>query len=243
MTTSTPTTPAAIVTGAGSGVGRDTAILLAECGYHVLLVARSADKLDAAAELAREDAAEGVRVETMPADLLDPAAAPRVVERARELFGRVDALCNIAGGAPLLPIEKLTPAITRDCLAINLEAPALLTAACWPLFRQQKSGVVVNVSSMASVDPFPGFAIYAAAKVGLNMLTRCTASEGKRINVTAVAIAPGAIETPMLRQNFNEKVIPADKCLDPVTVAALIRDCVTGTRDFTPGETILLPGP
>ena len=86
---------------------------------------------------------------------------------------------------------------------------------------------MVNVSSMASIDPFPGFATYAAAKIG----------------VKAVAVAPGAVETPMLRSMFNEQMIPKDKALSPEQVAKIITDCITGERAFTSGETIAVPSP
>ncbi len=98
---------------------------------------------------------------------------------------------------------------------------------------------MVNVSSMASIDPFPGFSIYAASKLAVNMFTRCIAQEGLR----AVAIAPGAVETPMLRGLFDESVIPRDKALDPAEVAKVIVDCITGNRAFESGEVITVPSP
>jgi NAD(P)-dependent dehydrogenase (short-subunit alcohol dehydrogenase family) len=94
------------------------------------------------------------------------------------------------------------------------------------------------VSSMASIDPFPGFAAYAAAKAGLNMLTHVTAREGAAIGLKAVAIAPGAVETPMLRSAFDERAIPRHAALSPQAVASLIADCITGRRAFQPGEVI-----
>ena len=108
---------------------------------------------------------------------------------------------------------------------------------------RQGDGVIVNVSSIASVDPFPGFSVYAAAKVAVNMYTKCAAEEGKKIGVKVGAIAPGAVETPMLRQIFNEKMLPQEKTLDPYEVAEAIADCITGKRNYTPGETIMMPSP
>jgi len=96
-------------------------------------------------------------------------------------------------------------------------------------------------SSMAAFDPFRGFNMYGAAKAAVNLFTKATADEGKRINLNAVAVGPGAVETDMLRDNFSEKAIPKDMTLDPAEVAAVLRDCITGDRDFEPGETILLP--
>jgi len=235
------TSPTAIVTGASSGVGRATAIQLAEAGYRVALVARSEDKLNETAQACTEAGAPETQVIALDISRADACRA--VIEQVMQGWGRVDALANVAGYAPLKPIEQVTPEMWQQNMDINLSAIVHLTAACWKPWRKQKSGVVVNVSSMASIDPFPGFAIYASAKVGVNMFTLCTAREGERIGVKAVAIAPGAIETPMLRENFNEKMIPADQTLSPDQVAEVIVQCITGERDFESGETLAMPSP
>ncbi|MFA9479460.1 SDR family NAD(P)-dependent oxidoreductase [Phycisphaerales bacterium AB-hyl4] len=233
----------AIVTGASSGIGAETAVLLAEAGYHLALLARRADRLDQVAlRIADEVPDAPGSVIALPTDVTDPQAITRAGEAVLERFGRVDALVNCAGNAPLLPIDKITPEIYRDTIDANLGATVLLTATLWPTFKKQRAAVVVNVSSMSSIDPFPGFAMYAAAKIGVNMFTQCTATEGAKLGIQAVAIAPGAVETPMLRQNFSEKVLPREATLDPVEIAEVIRDCILGRRDFKPGETIVVDG-
>ncbi len=230
----------AIVTGAGSGIGRDTAVLLAEAGYDLALAARTESALRDTAEMIGEEFEGRRETLVVPTDLTDPDAVRNLIGRTLERFERVDALANVAGSAPLGPIEAITAESWRACVDTNLSSVVLTTAAIWPTLQRQKAGVVVNVSSLASVDPFPGFSMYAAAKIGVNMFTHCTAQEGKRHGIRAVAVAPGAVETAMLRQNFDEKTIPADKTLDPSVIAGVIRDCITGTRDFKPGETIVL---
>jgi 3-oxoacyl-[acyl-carrier protein] reductase len=231
----------AIVCGAGSGVGRATAVLLARDGFDVVLVARTREKLEETAAMAT--APDGVRTLVLPGDLEKPETPAAVVEQTLERFGRIDAIANCAGAAPNMPIEKITERDWRRCIDANLSYVVHVTTAAWGTFQRQRHGVIVNVSSMASVDPFPGFSIYAAAKVGLNMFTRVTASEGQTIGVRAVAIAPGAIETPMLRELFSENVVPPERTLAPGHVGELIRDCITGRREFTSGETIVLPSP
>ncbi len=227
----------AIVTGAGSGIGRAVAVQLGAADYCVVLVSRSRDKLQETAELVDGESF------VYPADLSDPKAITMLVEDVLASFGRVDALVNVAGWAELLSIDQITPEHWRHTIDINLSAAVLLTAAVWPTFKTQKSGVVVNVSSMASIDPFPGFSTYAAAKIGLNMFTQCTAQEGEAIGVRTVSVAPGAVETPMLRSMFDEDVIGKDKTLSPDEVAAVICVCVTGERVFENGETIVLASP
>lgn len=247
MSPMTETDPAsvkvAIITGAGSGVGRDAAVLLAEAGWAVVLAARTRAHLEQTADLIRREFGDDAPLLVHPCDVSDADQVRGLIDAAVDAFGRLDALCNVAGAAPLGPIDDITPEAWRACIDTNLTSVVLATAAAWPVFRQQQSGVIVNISSMASIDPFPGFAMYAAAKVGVNLFTRCTAEEGQKFGVSAVAIAPGAIETPMLRENFPERMIPKDKTLDPAEIAAAIRDCVTGGRDCRPGETIVMDSP
>lgn len=232
-----------IVTGAGSGVGQSTATTLAESGYRLALVGRTRSKLEDTAALIAGAGGDPAAVMVLPADVTSGAAVGGVVDQTIGRFGRIDAVANVAGYAPRQPLDQITPQTVRRCLDVNLAGPVLITAAAWPVFQRQKAGIIVNVSSMASIDPFPGFNLYAAAKAGLNMFTRCIAEEGKKIGVKAVCIAPGAIETPMLRRLFDTRTIPKDKTLDPMEVAGLIRDCVTGTRTFESGQTISLPSP
>lgn len=235
-------TPVVIVTGASSGVGRDTAALMAEAGWTVVLTGRSEDKLNQTRELIEQDLPDA-RLLIVPGDLTDDNTPARLVDKTIETFGRLDALANVAGDAPLGPIANIDAEAWHRCIDTNLSAIVLLTAAAWPHLIKAEQSTIVNVSSLASIDPFPGFAMYAAAKVGVNMFTKVTADEGAKHSLEAVAIAPGAIETPMLRANFNEKMIPADQTLDPVTVASMIRACILGERQFTSGETVQLsPG-
>ena len=234
-------TPVAIVTGASSGVGRDAALLLAEAGYAVALLARRAEKLNETAQQITEQTPTA-SVTCQPTDVTDPEAAQRAVEAVLDAHGRVDALVNAAGDAPLQPIEKISDEVYRRCIDSNLSGVVYLTRAVWPTLQKQRSGCIVNISSMASIDPFKGFNIYAAAKAGVNLFTRCCADEA-RGQVKAVAVAPGAIETPMLRANFSEKALPKDKTLDPSEVAQVVVDCITGRREFTNGETIQVPSP
>lgn len=240
----------AIVTGAGSGVGRDTALLLSEAGFAVVLVARTEAALHAAADYLHREGDPEARTLVVPTDVTDSAAVDALVRKTLDEFGRIDALVNCAGSAPLQPIDRLTDEIIDAAIDVNLKSVIYLTRAVWPTFKKQKDsgggpsgGAICNISSMASFDPFTGFNVYAAAKAGVNLFTKATADEGKRYNILAVAVAPGAIETPMLRQNFPTKLIPEARTLDPLVVAGVVRDVLTGARPVEPGETIMLPSP
>ena len=103
--------------------------------------------------------------------------------------------------------------------------------------------MVVNVSSMASLDPFTGFNLYGAAKAATNLFTQATADEGQALGVRAYAIAPGAIETGMLRSLFDEDMLPKDQTLSPDAVAQVITECVTGETAISNGQTFVLDSP
>lgn len=230
----------AIVTGSGSGIGRAVAERLAAAGWAVILAGRTESKLSETAGRIAERFGADHPVLVHPADLSEAAPCEALAAAAEGRFGRIDSLVHAAGFAAVAPIPETTPHLWRTILDSNLSAAAYLTHACWPVFTRQGEAVVVNVSSLSAIDPFPGFAAYASAKVALNMLTRVTADEGKAIGLRAVAIAPGAVETPLLRSMFNEQAIHPDQCLHPDEVAALILDCITGKRTFQPGEVITI---
>ena len=233
-------TKTALITGAGSGIGRSVALQLARAGYVVALVGRTGSKLDETAAMAHEAGASADHLLTFEADVAAFDAWPSIIEKTIERFGRIDALANVAGYASQTPIDQINEQACRATIDTNLTAIIAATHCAWPHLRKQ-GGVIANVSSIASVDPFPNFAMYAAAKAAVNMFTRCTAKEGERRSIKAVAVAPGAVETPMLRSMFDEKVIPTANTLSPDEVAKVIVGCVTGERAFKSGETILVP--
>jgi 3-oxoacyl-[acyl-carrier protein] reductase len=223
----------AILTGAGRGIGRASAIELARVGYRLVLAARSEDELRETARLA----GDGLIVAT---DGSKPEAVESLVQRTVEVFGRIDAIVNCVGMAPVQSIAEMSPAQWRDVIDVNLSAAFYLCHYAWPVFERQGGGVVVNVSSMASRDPFAGFAAYGAAKAGLNLLGLSAAREGERIGVRVHTVAPGAVETDMFRQIATPQQWPAEKTLDPGDVARVIVQCVKGDLRYTSGEVIFV---
>jgi 3-oxoacyl-[acyl-carrier protein] reductase len=104
--------------------------------------------------------------------------------------------------------------------------------------KSQGGGVLVNVSSMASVDPFRGFSIYGASKAWVNLFTQAIAEEGRPLGIRAFAVAPGAVETQMLRANFPD--IPRDRTLEPADVAAVILSLCDERMRHCSGQTIFV---
>jgi len=238
--------PVAIVTGAGSGIGRETAMLLADAGYNVALVGTSERKLEQTIEQMEETIDWGEKPAAtylIPADLADAEQARSVVDITRDQWGRVDVLINCAGVAERTDIEALDETHLYNTFAINVFGPALLTACAWPTFRKQKGGCVVNVSSKVTIDPVPGLSAYAASKAALECFTRSIHNEGAAIGVRSFGIAPGPVETPMLRRLFSEQQVPPARANEPLDVANVICACVRGERDADIGRVIQIPTP
>jgi NAD(P)-dependent dehydrogenase (short-subunit alcohol dehydrogenase family) len=228
---STPGTPVALVAGAGKGIGRETARLLAATHSVAILARTESDLVDTASVI-------GARALPIPADVATPAEVTLAVARTIEKLGRLDVLVNCAGVAPSLSIEETSVEEWHRILDVNLSSVFYSCKAAWPAMKNQGGGVVVNVSSEAARDPFAGFAAYGAAKAGVNLLGRALAKEGGPHNIRIHTVAPAAVETQMFRKLVSTDQWPTEKCLEPVEVARVIVDCVTGSLRYTSGDVI-----
>lgn len=224
----------AIVTGAGAGIGLATAKLLSAAGWKVVLVGRTRSKLDATG---RDLQGEWI---AMDGDVADPSVVAGVVSGTIQRFGSIDALVNAAGVAALATIPAHTPEMVQACFGANSIGPANFMASVWPHLIKRGGGRIVNVSSMSSIDPFNGFFAYAASKSAMNMLTKVGDKEGKRQGIRCFCIAPGSVETGMLRSMFSTSQVPTNAALPPEDVAMTIVECVSGQRDAQAGEPIIV---
>jgi NAD(P)-dependent dehydrogenase (short-subunit alcohol dehydrogenase family) len=186
--------PVAVVTGAGSGVGRELALALAKTGWRLVLVGRRAERLAQTSQLAQTAASiPGETLHLIPADVGAPDSAQRIVSDTLQRFGRLDALVNNAGLARFGTLERATEADVEAMVRTNFLGPlALIRAAAPELSRRE--GSVVNVGSIGGMLALPGRATYGASKAALHHLTRSLARElAPRVRVNTVA--PGALDT------------------------------------------------
>lgn len=233
----------AIVTGGGSGIGRAIADELVDRGCRVVLAGRTADKLITACN----EMDHGVMAIPVPTQVSDRKQVTALVNRAVDHFGRLDIVVNNAGVAPLEPIGEQKLETIEQCFEVNALGAAYLITAAWPhLIREsegKRGGCIVNISTMGTFEPFPGFFAYASSKAAVNLMAKSAANEGAAYGIRAFAVAPGAVETPMLRGLFDTTAIPPEKALKPQDIGKVVLDCITGERDGDNGSTIPVPSP
>lgn len=235
---------AALVTGASSGLGRATAVALAQAGADVALVARSEEEL----ESAREEVSKiGRRALALPADLAKEDEAAGAVERTVEAFGRIDVLVNAAGTDAPGTVEELDVEGWDRTLAVNLRAPFLLARASFPRMREVGGGTVVNVSSVAGKKGWANASAYCASKFGLTGFTEALADEGREHGIRAIVLYPGAMATnwgswtPEERRRSTRQEAPPGQALPPERVADFIAWFVASPPEFVLTEGIIFP--
>jgi NAD(P)-dependent dehydrogenase (short-subunit alcohol dehydrogenase family) len=225
----------ALITGAGRGIGQAVAVELAQRGFDVALVARTIGQIEQTAR----NLTEGTRVRLLPGDVTDPAVVHNVVDQCASQLERIDALVHCAGVAPVASLEMTSLALWKQTIDTNLTAAYLLAQRAWKHLCASR-GAIVNLSSEAARDPFPGFLAYASAKAGVNMLGLMLHREGQPHGVRCYTVAPGAVETEMLRKILCRRDLPTEQTLAPADVARTVAACIEGDLRHASGEVIYL---
>lgn len=207
-----PQQPIALITGGGRGIGAATAEALARKGAHVIVASRTEAELIATVARLR---AAGLGASWQVLDVADDAAVDAAFDRIAAEFGRLDMLVNnaaiIASGA----FTEMTMADWDRLMAVNLRGAVLCARRAFRLM-QERGGSIVNVSSLGGVpgtEKFPGYAAYTVSKFALTGLTEALAAEGKDCNIRVNGVAPGAVDTDMLRKaapHLRTRTTPAD---------------------------------
>ncbi len=235
----------ALVTGAGSGIGAEVAIRLARDGAAVGVNGLRADKVTATLD---RIVAGGGRALAVIGDVSKSDDVARVVRETDEQLGGLHILVNNAGLQQQTPFLELDLDTWRAQLSVDLDGAFLMASAACRLMAPRGGGVVVNVTSVHEHQPRPGFAAYCTAKAGLGMLTKVMARELAEYGIRAVAVAPGAIETPIqgeqseqLQQQQRDG-IPAGRLGTAGEVAALVAYLVSPAAAYVSGTTVVIDG-
>ncbi len=188
-----PTTSrVAVVTGVARGIGREVALVLAECGYTV-----AANDLEAPEDTVKELKKAGAHSLSLPGDVSDEGSVRRMVETVLSELGRIHVLINNAGISTIVPAEETTLAAWDRTLAVNLTGPFLMSREFGKEMLQVGTGSIVNVSSVAGLLGVSDRAAYNASKHGLIGLTRTLAAEWGGRGVRVNAVCPGWVKTEM----------------------------------------------
>ncbi|MDE3044818.1 MAG: SDR family oxidoreductase [Acidobacteriota bacterium] len=237
---------AAIVTGAGRGIGAASAVALAESGAHVVIASRTQRDLD---DVARRVEATGRRAITVAGDLADLDVVTSLVDVAKREFGRVDVVVNNVGGAIPLPFLDTTTDYLEEAFHFNVSTAHALNLRAVPVMLERGGGAIVNVSSVMGRVSGRGYAAYGTSKAALAHYTRLAAKDlAPRVRVNAIAAgstATSALEivtsTPELK-SMMEDLTPLHRIADPDEIAAAVVYLASRAGSFLTGKVLEVDG-
>ena len=235
----------AIITGASSGIGEATAIALAAEGAKVVIAARRVERLEA---VAKQIIDHGGQALSIVSDITDEAQAKNVIQKAYAEFGHIDILVNNAGISFPGRIENADPSNWRKMIDINVLALMYTTHIALPIFKAQKSGHIVNISSVAGRIARAGMAGYNVTKWGVNAFSEALRQEVYQDNIRVTIIEPGLVETE-IDQHITDLVAKQEiaarrKAITPLQsedIAAAIVYAVTQPQHVNVNEILIRP--
>jgi NAD(P)-dependent dehydrogenase (short-subunit alcohol dehydrogenase family) len=204
----------ALVTGAGSGIGRSCALALMKDGFDMALAGRRKEPLE---EVAREGQAMGRKTLVVPTDVSSPEQIRALFAKVKETFGRLDLLFNNAGiGAPAVPLEDLPYEKWKACLDTNLTGPFICTQEAMKIMKAQspRGGRIINNGSISAHTPRPFTVAYTATKHAITGLTKSTALDGRAYDIACGQIDIGNAISP-LTERMAQGVMQPDGTLKP----------------------------
>ena len=240
----------AFVTGGGSGMGRETARLLAEAGAQVTICDRDGEAARKTAEIV-EQAGGTARADQV--DVSDSSAVDRAVAAAADAFGPIDALVNIAGIYRIAAVEDIADEDWARMFAVHVNGTFYTCRAALPGMIAARSGAIVNMSSLHAVRGQANAAHYAAAKGAIIGLTKSIAREKGPLGIRANAVAPGPIDTPLWRGAVppdeidtvmakRSEVIPMGRLGAPAEVAQTIVHLLSPAASYITGQVVTIDG-
>ena len=237
----------ALVTGASKGLGAEIAIVLADAGADVAIVGRDRSGLEATRQAVTS---KGRRCVVIEADLSTVQGPRAAAKQALDFFETVDILVNNAGIFHRQSLLEATVEQWDETQAVNLRAPLLLAQSMVPGMIKQRSGKIINVSSVASVMGFDGHGAYSASKGGMNILTRVMAAEWGPFNIQSNVVAPAIVLTDMARKVWGDEAksapvkarMPVRRFGEPIEIADLVLYLASPASDFVCGQVMLIDG-
>lgn len=235
----------ALVTGGNSGIGRATALALAELGAHVVLSGRDAARGEQVVAAIR---AQGGSADFVPADLGDEASARQLAGRATELGGgHVDILVNNAGIFPFGPTHEASETDFDGAFAVNVKAPFFLVAELAPAMVKRGHGAIINVTTMVAEFGAPEMALYGSSKAALVLLTKSWAAEYGPAGVRVNAVSPGPTRTEgtaSMGEALDQlaSAAPSGRPGRPEEIAAAITYLASDAASFVQGAVLPVDG-
>lgn len=226
----------AIVTGAGSGIGRAIARTLAQAGLHVTLAARTKQNLDV---VAHAIISAGGSALPIPTDVGNETQIERLVAQTYDRFGRLDILVTSAGGAVFGPLIESRTEDWDTLIATNLRGIYLCCKHVLKVMLPQGRGHILNVLSIASQTILPNSAAYTASKFGALGLTKVIAAEVRSRGIKVTAVIPGAVDTPLWDKSGGH--LDRRKMLSPTDVAEAMLNVIAQPPSIYTDEIVLMP--
>jgi 3-oxoacyl-[acyl-carrier protein] reductase len=235
-----------IISGAARGIGRAIAIELAGEGANISF--NYLKNTISAIDLENEIKNLGVQVKSFQADIKEYSAVKSWVDETRELFGGIDIVINNAGVIKDRALALMEPGDWQEVINTNLEGTFNLTRAAIVTLIKQKSGVIINITSISGITGMPRQTNYSASKAGIIGFTKALAKEVSSYNIRVNAVAPGFIETDMLKDLKEEyriqilKQIPLSRLGRPSEVAKTVKFLVSDDASYITGHTVVIDG-
>lgn len=224
----------ALVTGGGSGIGKEVGIALAEAGARVVICGRRASKIE---DVAAQITSSGGEALAVQADVSDDSQVDKLIQAANQAFGPIHFLINNAGIEGGSEIASHSIEEWDRLMAINLRGPFLLCRAVLPQMQQQKSGHIINISSECGLKYYKGDGAYGVSKHALNALSEFIQRENQDFNIRVDTICPGWVVTEMTDQIPN---LEHEKCLYPQDIADLVLWLLSRRENIKIGTPILI---
>ncbi|MCJ8501851.1 SDR family NAD(P)-dependent oxidoreductase [Desulfatitalea alkaliphila] len=237
----------AIVTGAGRGIGRAIAVGLAASGAAVVVASRTAEQLQA---VVAEIEAKGGRALAVPTDLTDPARIEHLATETVKTFGRIDILVNNAARSFLRGLMELREDGWDKVFNTNVKAVWLLSRAVARTMMEQKSGRIINITTVGAEKAELGMAAYGCSKAALKMLTRCMAREWAPFGVQVNAVGPGLTRTEFSQPIWSNPDIakhvtaqlPMGRIAEPEEIVPAVLFLASDGASYMTGESIYVDG-